>query len=80
MKRILISLVALLVVAGLYISTLNLAPTPPSHQVFVDDDIGSIEPEKLANLVVLSGSPLTAPDLRKLLLDMTLIEGVTHFE
>ena len=80
MKRILILLVAILAVAGLYISTLNLAPTPPSHQVFMDDDIGSIEPEKLADLVVLSGSPLTAPDLRKLLVDMTLIEGITHFE
>ena len=73
MKRILISLVSLVVVAGLYISTLNLVPTPPSHQVFMDDDIGSIEPEKLADLVVLSGSPMTAPDLRKLLVDMTLI-------
>jgi len=30
--------------------------------------------------VVLSGSPLTAPDLRELHVDMTLIEGVTHFE
>ena len=80
MKRILISLVALLVVAGLYISTLKVTPTPPSHQVFMDDDIGSIEPEKLANLVVSSGSPLTAPDLRKLLVDMKLIEGVAHFE
>jgi imidazolonepropionase-like amidohydrolase len=46
----------------------------------MDDDIGSIEPGKLADLVVLSGSPLTAPYLRELLVDMTLIEGVTHFE
>ena len=80
MRRFLISLVALLVVAGLYISTLNVAPTPPSHQVFMDDDIGSIESEKLADLAVSSGSPLTAPVLRKLLVDMKLIEGVTHFE
>ena len=46
----------------------------------MDDDIGSIEPEKLAVLMVLSGSPLTAPDLRELLVDMTLIEGIMHFE
>ena len=46
----------------------------------MDDDIGSIEPEKLADLMVLSGSPLTAPDLRELLVDMTLIEGIMHFE
>jgi imidazolonepropionase-like amidohydrolase len=46
----------------------------------MDDDIGSIEPGKLADLVVLSGSPLIAPDLRELRVDMTLIEGVTHFE
>lgn len=49
-------------------------------QVFMDDQVGSIEPGKLADLVVLSGSPLTAPDLRDLLVDMTVIEGVTHFE
>jgi imidazolonepropionase-like amidohydrolase len=45
----------------------------------MDDQIGSIEPGKLADLVVLSGSPLTAPDLRELVVDMTIIEGVTHF-
>ena len=45
-----------------------------------DDDVGSIEPGKSADLVVLSGRPLTAPDLRELLVDMTLIEWVTHFE
>ncbi len=49
-------------------------------QVFMDEQVGSIEPGKLADLVVLSGSPLTAPDLRDLLVDMTVIEGVTHFE
>ncbi|MEC8003132.1 MAG: amidohydrolase family protein, partial [Pseudomonadota bacterium] len=39
MKRILISLVALVVVAGLYVSTLVSAPTPPNHQVFVGGEV-----------------------------------------
>jgi imidazolonepropionase-like amidohydrolase len=46
----------------------------------MDDEIGSIEPGKIADLVVLSGSPLTAPDMRDLAVDMTVIDGVTHFE
>ena len=61
-------------------SALRAVTIDAAWQVFMDDDIGSIEPGKLADLVVLSGSPLTAPDLRELLVDMTLIEGVTHFE
>ena len=47
----------------------------PAWQVFIDDDIGSIEPGKLADLVVLSGSPLTALDLRELLVDMPQLRG-----
>jgi imidazolonepropionase-like amidohydrolase len=46
----------------------------------MDDEIGSIEPGKIADLVVLSGSPLSAPDMRELAVDMTVIDGVTHFE
>jgi predicted amidohydrolase YtcJ len=61
-------------------SALRAVTIDAAWQVFMDDDIGSIEPGKLADLVVLSGSPLTAPDLRELLVDMTLIEGVTHFQ
>jgi imidazolonepropionase-like amidohydrolase len=48
--------------------------------VFLDDQIGSIESGKLADLVILSASPLTAPDMRQLKVDMTLIEGVTQFQ
>ena len=54
-------------------SALRAVTIDAAWQVFMDDDIGSVEPEKLADLVVLSGSPLTAPDLRKLLVDLTLI-------
>ena len=61
-------------------SALRAVTIDAAWQVFMDDDIGSIEPGKLADLVVLSGSPLTAPDLREVLVDMTLIEGVTHFQ
>ena len=46
------------------ISALRAVTIDAASQVFMDDDIGSIEPGKLADLVVFSGSPLTAPDLR----------------
>jgi len=44
-------------------------------QVFLDEDLGSIEPGKLADLVVLSGDPLTADDLRELVVERTFIGG-----
>ena len=54
-------------------SALRAVTIDAAWQVLMDDDIGSVEPGKLADLVVLSGSPLTAPDLRELLVDTTLI-------
>ena len=44
-------------------------------QVFMDDRIGSLEPGKLADLIVLSGDPLTEPDVRDLTVLRTIIEG-----
>ena len=44
-------------------------------QVFMDDRIGSLEPGKLADLIVLSGDPLTEPDVRDLMVLRTVIEG-----
>jgi predicted amidohydrolase YtcJ len=61
-------------------SALRAVTIDAAWQVFIDDEIGSIEPGKIADLVVLSGSPLTAPDMRELAVDMTVIDGVTHFE
>jgi predicted amidohydrolase YtcJ len=61
-------------------SALRAVTIDAAWQVFMDDEIGSIEPGKIADLVVLSGSPLSAPDMRELAVDMTVIDGVTHFE
>ena len=44
-------------------------------QVFMDDRIGSLEPGKLADLIVLSSDPLTEPDVRDLTVLRTVIEG-----
>ena len=43
-------------------SALRAVTIDAAWQVFMDDDIGSIEAGKLADLVVLSGNPLPAPD------------------
>ena len=49
-------------------------------QVFQEDNRGSIEPGKFADLVVLSGDPLADPDaLRELVVEKTLIGGVVVF-
>jgi predicted amidohydrolase YtcJ len=49
-------------------------------QLFQEDNRGSIEPGKLADLVVLSGDPLAEPDaLRELVVEKTLIGGVVVF-
>lgn len=44
-------------------------------QVFMDDRVGSLEPGKLADMVVLSGSPLESLDVRELLVERTFIGG-----
>ena len=48
-------------------------------QVFMDDEIGSIEPGKRADLVVLSENPLTAQDIRGIKVDRTVIDGATVY-
>ena len=49
-------------------------------QVFMDDQVGSIEPGKRADLVVLSDNPLTAPDVRAIRVDRTVIDGATVYQ
>ena len=44
-------------------------------QVFMDKEIGSLEPGKLADMVVLSGSPLESSDIRELVVEQTFIGG-----
>ena len=44
-------------------------------QVFMDKDIGSLESGKLADMVVLSGSPLEPSDIRELVVEQTFIGG-----
>ena len=50
-------------------------------QVFQENNRGSLEPGKYADLVVLSGSPLEKPvDMRDLQVERTVIGGATIFE
>jgi len=49
-------------------------------QVFMDDRIGSIEPGKRADLIVLSENPLTALDVREIRVDRTVIDGATVYQ
>ena len=48
-------------------------------QVFLDDELGSLEPGKLADLIILSGNPLTVDDMRELVVERTVIEGATVY-
>ena len=62
------------------LSALRAVTIDAAWQVFMDDVIGSIEPGKYADLVVLSDNPLTAPDIRSLKVDRTIIAGATVYK
>jgi predicted amidohydrolase YtcJ len=50
-------------------------------QVFLEDRVGSLEPGKYADMIVLSGSPLRDPlAMRELRVERTLVGGATIFE
>jgi predicted amidohydrolase YtcJ len=50
-------------------------------QVFQEDNRGSLEPGKFADLVILSGSPLDDPlAMRELKVDRTIVGGATIFQ
>ena len=49
-------------------------------QVFEDDNRGSLEPGKFADLIVLSGNPLDDPmTMRELQVEQTLVGGATIY-
>lgn len=60
-------------------SALRAVTIDAAWQVFMDDKIGSIEPGKRADLVVLSDNPLTARDVRSIKVDRTVIDGATVY-
>lgn len=62
-------------------SALRAVTIDAAWQVFKDDKIGSLEPGKLADMVVLSGSPLTdTMALRELKVERTMVGGATIFQ
>ena len=60
-------------------SALRAVTIDAAWQVFMDDEIGSIEPGKRADLVVLSENPLKAEDIRGIKVDRTVIDGATVY-
>ena len=78
MKRILISFVALLVVVGLYVSTLISAPTPPKHQVFIGGEVLTMDADnRIAEAVSVRDGIIeqvgTAAEISALITDSTTI-------
>lgn len=61
------------------LSALRAVTIDAAWQVFMDDQVGSIEPDKRADLVVLSDNPLTAVDMRSIKVDRTVIDGATVY-
>lgn len=61
-------------------SALRAVTIDAAWQVFQEDRIGSLEPGKLADMIVLSGSPLADPmAMRELRVERTLIGGATIY-
>ena len=62
-------------------SALRAVTIDAAWQVFQEDRIGSLEPGKLADIIVLSGSPLAEPmAMRDLKVERTLVGGATIFK
>lgn len=60
-------------------SALRATTIDAAWQVFQEDKIGSLEPGKLADIVILAGDPLRAEDMRQIQVVETLIGGVTVY-
>jgi predicted amidohydrolase YtcJ len=61
-------------------SALRAVTIDAAWQVFQEDRIGSLEPGKLADMIVLSGNPLDDPmALRELKVERTLVGGATIY-
>jgi predicted amidohydrolase YtcJ len=61
------------------LSALRAVTIDAAWQIFMDDQIGSIEPGKRADLVVLSDNPLSAENIRSIKVDRTVIDGATVY-
>jgi predicted amidohydrolase YtcJ len=57
------------------ISALRAITIDAAWQSYIDDDLGSIEAGKLADLIVLSADPAAVDDVRTLSVDLTYIGG-----
>jgi hypothetical protein len=61
-------------------SALRAVTIDAAWQVFQEDNRGSLEPGKYADLVVLSGNPLDDPmAMRELQVERTLVGGATIY-
>lgn len=61
-------------------SALRAVTIDAAWQVFEEDNRGSLEPGKYADMIVLSGSPLQEPqEMRDLLVEQTLVGGATIY-
>ena len=61
-------------------SALRAVTIDAAWQVFQEDRVGSLEPGKLADMIVLSGSPLVNPEsMRELKVERTVIGGATIY-
>jgi len=61
------------------IEALRAVTIDAAWQVFMDEEIGSIERGKLADLIILSGNPLEVEDVRELVVERAFIGGAEVF-
>lgn len=61
-------------------SALRATTSDAAWQIFQEDNIGSLESGKLADIIVLDGDPLTAEDVREIQVVETIVGGSTIYE